>query len=224
MNTFRGYCNVTVKITEDGYQYIDEKSLVNQKPMIFDYKELQWLKDNLYGFVVKNYPAISKKTLDQIQTITVDELKLRPYVFTTYSHTFDEDTSLLKVIDTPADIYNIYIIKYQTMEGIYKNDEIIDHKLIQKIRFESENWYKNFFNSEEDYDKNRHSATNSNITQEETTQRKYSTLLENEEKEIYRTFEGKGYTYDEWKIFEDEYYKIYKEKRNKKGFWDNFFG
>jgi type VI secretion system secreted protein VgrG len=45
--------------------------------------------------------------------------------------------------------------------------------------------------------------------------------VENKEDEnaIYRTYEGKNYTKEEWKVFEDEQYKIYLEKRNKKGFW-----
>jgi hypothetical protein len=37
--------------------------------------------------------------------------------------------------------------------------------------------------------------------------------------EIYTTYKGKDYTFKEWKIFEDEQYKIYLEKKNKKGFW-----
>ncbi|GAA5094870.1 hypothetical protein GCM10023210_26930 [Chryseobacterium ginsengisoli] len=40
------------------------------------------------------------------------------------------------------------------------------------------------------------------------------------EKEIYKTYEGKNYTYQEWKKFEDEQYKLYKEKKSKRGFWD----
>lgn len=36
---------------------------------------------------------------------------------------------------------------------------------------------------------------------------------------IYRTYEGKDYTKAEWKKFDDEQYKIYLEKRSKKGFW-----
>jgi hypothetical protein len=43
---------------------------------------------------------------------------------------------------------------------------------------------------------------------------------DDEDKEIYKTYEGKNYTYKQWKIFEEEQYKIYKEKKNKKGFWD----
>ncbi len=74
MNTFRGYYDVTVKITEDSYHYIDENRLINPKPMIFDYKELQWLKDNLYDFVVKSYPQLSKETLQQIRTINIEDL------------------------------------------------------------------------------------------------------------------------------------------------------
>ena len=46
---------------------------------------------------------------------------------------------------------------------------------------------------------------------------------EDEDKEVYMTYEGKNYTYKQWKIFEEEQYKIYTEKKKKKGFWD-FFG
>ena len=40
-----------------------------------------------------------------------------------------------------------------------------------------------------------------------------------DENDIYMTYEGKNYTKAEWKKFDDEQYKIYLEKRNKKGFW-----
>ena len=29
------------------------------------------------------------------------------------------------------------------MEGVYKDGELIDHKLVKKIRFENEKWYRN---------------------------------------------------------------------------------
>ncbi|MCU7618756.1 hypothetical protein NZ698_16290 [Chryseobacterium sp. PBS4-4] len=224
MNTFRGYYDITDKITEDGYKFINENFLINPNPMTFKYKELLWIKENLYEFIKKSYPAISKKTLDEIQTITVDEIKLRPYIFTTYYHTFDEDTYLLKIIDTTNTIYNIYIIKYQTMEGVYKNDELIDHELVKKVRFENERWYRNFFSNEDDYNKNKYSDNKTESTEEKNSNSRYNTLLHEKEKEIYKTFEGKSYTSEEWKIFEEEQYKIYNEKRNKKGFWDNLFG
>ncbi len=117
------------------------------------------------------------------------------------------------------------MVKYQTMEGVYKNDELINHELVKKVRFENEEWYRNFFSNDEDYNKNKYS----DITTQETMYKiinksKFSTLIEDEEKEVYKTYEGKNYTYEEWKNFEDEQYKIYKEKKNKKGFWDNFFG
>ena len=115
------------------------------------------------------------------------------------------------------------MIKYQTMEGIYKNDELVNHELVQKIRFENEEWYRNFFSSEEEYNKNKYSDNKTEITKDNIINKsKFSTSVEDEE--IYKTFEGKNYTYREWKKFEEEQYKIYKEKRNKKGFWDNFFG
>ncbi|WP_459926303.1 hypothetical protein [Flavobacterium covae] len=43
---------------------------------------------------------------------------------------------------------------------------------------------------------------------------------EAEDTEIYKTYQGKNYTRQEWIIFEEEQYRIYKEKKNKKGFWD----
>lgn len=225
MNTFRGYYNVTSKIVEDDYTFIDENRLINPKPMIFDYKELQWLKENLYDFVKKSYPQISKETLNKINTINLEELRSRPYIFTAYSHTFDEDVYLLKIKDTTtAQIYNIYMVKYQTMGEVYKNDELIDHELVKKIRFENEEWYRNFFSNEDDYNKNKYSNNKTEIVKENIINKsKFNTLVDDEEKEIYKTYEGKSYTYEEWKKFEEEQYKAYQEKRNKKGFWDNLF-
>lgn len=215
MNTFRGYYDVTDKIIEDGYRFINENFLINPNPMTIDYEELIWIRENLYEFIKKSYPAISKTTLDKIQTITVDEIKLRPYIFTTYSHTFDEDVYLLKIIDSTNNIYNIYIIKFHTMEGVYKGDEIIDHKLIQKIRLENEKWYRNFYENEDEYKKKCFFYSIS-TTETSSQNRTSSFLLTDKEKIVYRTYEGQNYTYDEWKIFEDEQYKVYKEKRDKK--------
>ena len=64
MNTFRGYYNVTSKIVEDDYTFIDENRLINPKPMIFVYKELQWLKENrTFGGVYTN-DYRNKKSLE----------------------------------------------------------------------------------------------------------------------------------------------------------------
>jgi len=38
------------------------------------------------------------------------------------------------------------------------------------------------------------------------------------------TFNGKTYTEEEWKAFEQEQWEKYQAKRNKKGFWDKLFG
>ncbi|SDG64946.1 hypothetical protein [Epilithonimonas hungarica] len=222
MNTFRGYYNVTSKIVEDDYKFIDENRLINPKPMVFEYKELQWVKENLYDFVQKSYELLSKETLEQVKTVSIENIKSRPYIFTAYSHTFDEDIYLLTIKDTNNKAYNVYIIKYETMEGIYKDGELINHDLVKKIRFENEKWYRNFFSNEDDYNKNKYSDNKTESTKEKISNSRYNTLLY--EKEIYKTFEGKSYTYEEWKIFEEEQYKIYNEKRNKKGFWDNLFG
>lgn len=40
----------------------------------------------------------------------------------------------------------------------------------------------------------------------------------------YRTHNGKNYTEEEWKIFEEQEYQKYQEKKNKKGFLDKLFG
>ncbi|MCU7618752.1 type VI secretion system tip protein VgrG [Chryseobacterium sp. PBS4-4] len=54
-------------------------------------------------------------------------------------------------------------------------------------------------------DKQNHSSQGESSTHED-------------ENSIYKSYEGKGYTKSEWKIFEDEQYKIYMEKKNKRGF------
>jgi len=225
ISTSSGIQNCNYLIEEKGFKYIDENRLISPKPMVFDYKELQWLKENLSSFVSKSYPQLSKETLEQIKTISIEEIKSRPYIFTNFFHDFSEDVYLLKIKNTDYKIYNIYLIKYLDDEAIKdEKGEFLDNVLVKKIRFENEEWYRDFFSNEEEYNKNKYSENSTNTVNKKKSNRKYSTLLENEEKEIYKTFEGKSYTYDEWKIFEDEYYKIYKEKRNKKGFWDSIFG
>lgn len=42
---------------------------------------------------------------------------------------------------------------------------------------------------------------------------------EQNENAVYKQYKGKDYTKAEWKAFDDEQYKIYLEKKNKKGFW-----
>lgn len=58
-------------------------------------------------------------------------------------------------------------------------------------------------------------------SKKEEEQKQAQKKQEDEKKatEIYRTYEGKDYTFNEWKIFDDEQYQIYLEKKNKKGFW-----
>lgn len=127
---------------------------------------------------------------------------------------------LLKIKDTYDKIYNVYLIKYLDVDSVEDDKgEVIDNKLVTKIRFENEEWYRNFFSNDDDYKKNKYSDNKTEIIKDNIgNNKKYSTLVEVEEKEIYKTYEGKDYTYQEWKIFEEEYYKINKEKRNKKGF------
>jgi hypothetical protein len=44
------------------------------------------------------------------------------------------------------------------------------------------------------------------------------------EKDNTTSFNGKTYTEEEWKAFEQEQWEKYQAKRNKKGFWDKLFG
>lgn len=224
ISTSRGMRNCNHLINEMGYKYVDKNRLISPKPMVFDYNELNWLKENLCDFVKKSYPNLSKKVMEQVQTISTDELRSRPYIFTNFFTNFDEDVYLLKIKDTDNKIYNVYLIKYLDVDSVEDDKgEVIDNKLVQKIRFENEEWYRNFFSSEEDYNKNKYARNTTNSIKEKISNRKYNTLLE-EEKEIYKVFEGKSYTFEEWKDFEAKQYEIYKEKQNKKGFWDNIFG
>jgi len=53
----------------------------------------------------------------------------------------------------------------------------------------------------------------------------YLLILKKEETEdnsYYKTYKGKDYTKKEWEAFEEEWYKNYKENKNK-GFWDDIF-
>lgn len=215
-------CNYLI---EKGFIYIDENRLISPKPLAFDYKDLNWLKENLYDFVKKSYPQLSKETLEKTKTITIEEIKSRPYVFTNFFHSFNNDVYILKIKDLDNRIYNVYMIKYMDEEPVKdKNGELIDHELVKKVRFENEEWYRNFFSSDEDYRKNKYSDNKTQETKNKIINKsKFNTLVEDEEKETYKTYEGKNYTYDEWKRFEDEQYKLYLEKRKKKGFWDNLF-
>ncbi len=47
---------------------------------------------------------------------------------------------------------------------------------------------------------------------------------EEEEKPKTTTFQGKTYTEEEWKAFEQEQWEKYQANRNKKSFWDKLFG
>ncbi|OWP76474.1 hypothetical protein [Flavobacterium oreochromis] len=43
---------------------------------------------------------------------------------------------------------------------------------------------------------------------------------EDQDHEIYKTYKGQNYTHQQWLKFEEEQYKIYKEKQKKRSFWD----
>lgn len=156
MNTTVGYYNVTDKILEDGYKWVDENRLINPHPMEFDYNELLLIKETLYTFVIKSYPDLPENILKNIKEITIEEIKKIPYIFTGYLHCFNENVYLFN-IESNNKSYNVYVIKYKTMEGVYKDEELIDHKLVKKIRFENEKWYRNFYETEDEYNKNKYS-------------------------------------------------------------------
>ena len=46
----------------------------------------------------------------------------------------------------------------------------------------------------------------------------------NKSPETIHTFQGKTYTEEEWKVFEQEQWEKYQAKRDKKHFWDKWFG
>lgn len=152
MNTTVGYYNVTDKILEDGYKWVDENRLINPHPMEFDYNELLLIKETLYSFVIKNYPDLSENTLKKIKNITTEEIKKIPYIFTGFSHCFDEDVYLFK-LENNKRLCNVYIVKYKTMEEVYENEELVNHRLVRKIRFENEKWYRNFYETKDEYNK-----------------------------------------------------------------------
>lgn len=155
MNTTVGYYNVTDKILKDGYKWVDENRLINPDPMKFDYNELLLIKETLYTFVIKNYPDLSENTLKKIKNITTEEIKKIPYIFTGFSHCFDEDVYLFK-LENNKRLCNVYIVKYKTMEEVYENEELVNHRLVRKIRFENEKWYRNFYETEDEYNKNKY--------------------------------------------------------------------
>ena len=97
MNTTVGYYNVTDKILEDGYKWVDENRLINPDLMKFDYNELLLIKETLYTFVIKNYPDLPENILKNIKEITIEKNKKIPYIFTGYLHCFDEDVYLFKI-------------------------------------------------------------------------------------------------------------------------------
>ena len=164
MNTTVGYYNVTDKILKDGYKWVDENRLINPDPMKFNYNELLLIKETLYTFVIKSYPDLPENILKKIKEITIEEIKKIPYIFTGYLHCFDEDVYLFN-IESNNKSYNVYVIKYKTMEGVYKDGELIDHKLVKKIRFENEKWYRNFYETEDEYNNNKYSIQKTSTPQ-----------------------------------------------------------
>lgn len=154
INTDLGYQDVSNKIVDDGYTYIDENRLINPKPMIFDYNELKWLRENLYNYVIYSYPMLSSQAFEDIRNISLDNIKSRPYIFTGFFHCLDEDIHLLKLKDLDNKVYNIYLIKYETWSD---EEDTTKYGIIKKIRFENEEWYRNFFANETDYNENKYS-------------------------------------------------------------------
>lgn len=48
--------------------------------------------------------------------------------------------------------------------------------------------------------------------------------FEKREKSTYKVYDGKKYSYKEWKTYEEAQYQEYLKKKNGKGFWDKLFG
>lgn len=156
INTAMGMKNCNDLIAK-GYQYVDENRLINPKPMTFNNEELNWIKKNLYDFVKKSYSVISKEALIDIQNLNLETIKSRAYIFSNYFYEYPQDVYLLKIKDKDSKVYNIYMIKYIDEEFI-ENDkgEAIDSKLVKKVRFENESWYRNFFSDEQEYLKSKY--------------------------------------------------------------------
>ncbi|PRA97790.1 hypothetical protein CQ046_20145 [Chryseobacterium sp. MYb7] len=154
INTARGYYDIAEKLSS-GYKDIDGIRLINPSPMVFNHEELKWIKEHLSDFLKQNYSDIPDDILNQLHKITLNEIKTRSYIFTWFFNTFDEDVYLM-TLKVQNKLYNIYMIKYTEMEGIYDGTELIDHKLANKVRLESENWYKNLFSDEQEYLKSKY--------------------------------------------------------------------
>ncbi|MFV0304022.1 MAG: hypothetical protein ACK5IC_00905 [Moheibacter sp.] len=91
--------------------------------------------------------------------------------------------------------------------NIIKTNYPEDEKVIYPI-IENESWIKNKFGE----------AGLASITT------KSNVLITSESKSVYKTYQGKNYTFEEWTSFEEEQFKIYQENRNRKGFWNDLFG
>ncbi|MEC5396032.1 hypothetical protein [Bergeyella sp. RCAD1439] len=48
--------------------------------------------------------------------------------------------------------------------------------------------------------------------------------FERRENSAYKTYNGKKYSYKEWKVFEEQQYQEYKKNKAKKSFWERLFG
>lgn len=100
------------------------------------------------------------------------------------------------------DVYHLFPMHIRAYFEVFTKDSQGDETLLKKIQFTQ---YQQ--------------GTETNKTSPKEKRSPFE-VYEDDHKEVYKTYEGKNYTFQEWKKFEDEQYEIYKKKRNKKGFWD----
>lgn len=133
-----------------------------------------------------------------------DEMKAHDYFISDINKINSENLTYMRLnVYFDLDVYHLFPMHTRAYFEIYSKDSEEKETLIKRIEFTQ---YQ--------------SDTENNKT---TPPEKRSPFLidEEDEKEIYKIYDGKNYTYQEWKKFEDEQYKIYTEKKKKKkGFWD----
>lgn len=132
-----------------------------------------------------------------------DEMIAHEYFIAKNTNVNAEHTFYMRLnVHYDLDIYHLFPMHTRAYFEVYSKDKDGNETSVKRIEFTQ---------YQQDTENNKTAPPE---------KRSRFEVYEEEDREIYKTFEGKKYTRREWLTFEDEQYKIYTEKKTKKGFWD----
>ena len=183
-------------------------------PKYIDYGVQHSVNTNLYLAVIPyEYPIqfTGKQTINTEITdhhsievhFKSDEMEAHPYfIAKARKNNLSENAILMRLnVYFDLDVYYLFSVHIRAYFEVYSKDSKGKEAVIKRVAF------------------TQYQQETENNKTTPLEKRSPFEVYEEDDKEVYKTYEGKNYTYNEWVKFEEEQYNIYKEKKTKKGFW-----